>query len=277
MNAHLVADVGNSRIKWGLCALLGRPEVVCTVSLGDDAAEWDAQLAKWAKVFGLDARGGSLAWAVAGVHPERCGRLRDWVVSRRDRAVMIDRYEMLPLTVGVDEPGRVGLDRLLNAVAARNELPPGAPAVLVDAGSAVTVDWLDEEHVFRGGAIFPGVRLMAKALHDRTALLPEVQVGPAPPPLPGRSTVPAIQAGVFGAVIGGVERIARRLASASREPHVFLTGGDAEWIVQALVGGPAPRIMPANDPPPWMAEFTRRLWPEQTLQGVLLSAAALPP
>ena len=270
MNVDLVADVGNSRIKWGVCARgESGPAVIERASLGDDPAEWRRQLSGWTAQFPLGKRGEPLAWAVAGVHPERCGRLRDWILAGGGRAVMIDRYDRLPLQVGVDEPERVGLDRLLNAVAAKKRLPPGLPAILIDAGSAVTVDWLDEEHVFRGGAIFPGFRLMAKALHDYTALLPEVAVGPPAPALPGRSTVPAMQAGVFWAVVGGIDVIARRLRQAGAHvPHAFLTGGDAEWIVDAL---------DANDPLPWLDGFARTLWPAQTLTGVLLSAEALAP
>lgn len=262
MNVNLVADVGNSRIKWGVCARgEGGPTVVRRASLADDPAAWDAQVARW-------NLGGPLTWAVAGVHPERCGRLREWIVARGGRAVMIDRYDQLPLHVGVDEPSRVGLDRLLNAVAAQGKLAPGKPAILMDMGSAVTVDWLDEEHAFRGGAIFPGFRLMARALHEYTAQLPEITVDPPAPPLPGRSTVPAMRAGVFWAVLGGTEAIARRLRPSSPQaPHVFLTGGDAEWVVAALEG---------NDPLPWLEGFAKTVWPEQTLVGALLSAEALP-
>jgi type III pantothenate kinase len=269
MNVNLVADVGNSRIKWGVCALMeGEPTIIRRARLGDDPAEWQRRLDRWADEFPLWKMGGSLSWAVAGVHPERCGRLRDWIVSGGHQAVVLDRHDRLPIQVGVDEPEHVGLDRLLNAVAAKKELSPRQPAILVDAGSAVTVDWLDEEHIFRGGAIFPGVRLMAKALHDYTALLPEITVGPPAPALPGKSTVPAMQAGVFWAVLGGIETIARRLRQAgSRVPVVFLTGGDAEWIVEAL---------DEEDKLPWMDGFAKTLWPEQTLQGVLLSAEALP-
>jgi hypothetical protein len=77
-----------------------------------------------------------------------------------------------------------------------------------------------------------------------------------------------MQAGIFWAVLGGIETIARRLGrSAAVPPHVFLTGGDAEWIVEAL---------DVNENPPWMAGFEMTLWPEQTLEGVRLGAEALP-
>jgi type III pantothenate kinase len=272
MAVNLVADVGNSRIKWGVCASDGgRPAVIRRAWLEDSPADWEGQLARWKQDFPFLKTAGTLMWAVAGVQPQRCERLCEWIVSHGHRVMCIHRHDGLPVQVDVDAPERVGLDRLLNAVAARTQLPPGQPAVLVDAGSAVTVDWLDEKHVFCGGAIFPGNRMMARALHKYTALLPEVRIGPPgpmlPPALPGRSTEPAMQAGVFWAVLGGIEAIARGMArAATRVPHVFLTGGDMEWMVPALDG---------NDRPPWLDGFTRTLWPEQTLVGVLLSAEVL--
>jgi type III pantothenate kinase len=269
VNANLVADVGNTRIKWGFCAQVnGKLAVIRRATLADEPGAWEEQKARWNEEYHLWKIGGAVQWAVAGVHPERCQRLREWVAARGDRVVVLDKAAQLPLKVAVEQPDRVGLDRLLNAVAAQKELLPAQPAVLIDAGSAVTVDWLDEQHVFRGGAIFPGVRLMAKALHDYTALLPEVEVGPTVPPLPGKATAEAMQAGVYWAVLGGVEAITRRLArGAAVPPHLFLTGGDAEWLVEAL---------DETDSPPWLDGFAKTLWPEQTLEGILLSAEALP-
>ncbi len=260
MNVDLVADVGNSRIKWGRC--LGGA-VAATASLpAADPTAWEERLREWGLI-------GSLSWAVGGVHPDSSNGLVRWLQRRGDAVRHLTRADPLPIQVLTEHPDRVGMDRLFNAVAAARRLSPGRPGVLVDAGSAVTVDWLDEVHAFRGGAIFPGVRLMARALHDYTALLPAVPVGPLIPPLPGRSTVPAMQAGVFWAVVGGVETIARRLGRlTAAPPHIFLTGGDAEWIEEAL---------DRDDGPPWLAGFEKTLWPEQTLQGLLLSAEALPP
>jgi type III pantothenate kinase len=269
MNVNLVADVGNTRIKWGVCALVqGKPSVIRRASLDDDPTVWFDQLAKWGEEFPLWKMAASLTWVVAGVHPERRECLVHWLQARGDTVVVLDKATQLPLKVGVDKPDQVGIDRLLNAVAAQRELFAGQPAVLVDAGSAVTVDWLDGKRVFRGGSIFPGIRLMAKALHDYTALLPEVTVAPPMPPLPGRDTVSAMQTGVYWAVLGGIETIARRLKHDSAlPPHLFLTGGDAEWLLQALDDG---------DPIPWLGDFSKTLWPEQTLEGLLLAAESLP-
>jgi type III pantothenate kinase len=174
-------------------------------------------------------------------------------------------YRELPIDVKVEAPERVGIDRLLNAVAARGR-SPGVPAVLIDIGSAVTVDWLDEAGAFRGGAIFPGSRLMARALRAHTAKLPLVRLPKELPEPPGQDTTTAMQTGIASAVAGGVFAVARQyLRRSSGRPVVYLTGGDAP------VFRPLLEELVKDDlqfPPP-------TVWPEQTLEGIRRSAEAL--
>jgi len=110
------------------------------------------------------------------------------------------------------------------------------PVVIADIGSAVTVDWLDENGVFKGGAIFPGLRLMAKALNDYTALLPVVEIWRNLPQLSGASTPEAIEAGLTWAVVGGVIALADQMTAraGSRKALRFLTGGDSALLHGAL-------------------------------------------
>jgi type III pantothenate kinase len=242
----LVVDVGNSRVKWGRCAA-GR--VADMAALPADAPEaWQEQLVRW----GLTGR---LCWAVTGVHPRHRDALADWARQRGDTAVVLDAWERLPLRVLVEHPQRVGMDRLLDAVAANSRRRPGAPAVIIDAGSAITVDWVDAAGAFAGGAILPGLRLMALALHEHTALLPLIEVPAGPPSLPGTSTPAAMAAGVYWATAGGARAVVGELAArAGIEPDVFLTGGDAAGLAPAL--GPEVRV-----------------WPAMTLEGIRLAVS----
>jgi type III pantothenate kinase len=260
MRPHVVVDVGNSRVKWGVCAADGSG-ILQVLSLADDADVWQRELRKQVAQPPLALAQGPLNWVLASVRPERSSRLAAWLRQQGQRVALLERAAQLPLAVPLTHPDYVGIDRLLNAVAAKRRLPAGRPAVLIDAGSAVTVDWLDEAHAFRGGAIFPGVRLMAKALNDYTALLPLVSIPEPVPPLPAGDTISAMQAGIFHAVAGAIERIVRRLAEqAVAAPEVFLTGGDAGLLHGALAGAGRPV-----------------LWPTQTLEGILHSAEALVP
>jgi type III pantothenate kinase len=246
MTPDVVADVGNTRVKWGRCSAAAVAEA-CSLP-PDDPAAWREQAARW----GLPGRA---RWAVAGVHPARRDRLAGWLREAGAHVEVIDDPGRLPLRVLLPRPDHVGVDRLLDAVAANSRRPAGRPAVVVDAGSAITVDWLDEEGAFRGGAILPGLRLMAEALHQYTALLPLVDVPRRPPTVPGTSTPAAVEAGIYWAAAGGAAALARAYRTfAGPEPVVFLTGGDGPALAPALGVEP---------------------WPEMTLEGLRLAAEAL--
>src|SRR5262245_52231159 len=246
----LVTDVGNTRIKWGLCGAQG---IERAAALPDDTDAWRRQLIEWR----IDK---PEAWTIAGVHPERRDRLATWLREQKHAVNVIDHYTKLRLKVDVDEPEEVGIDRLLGVLAAKQVVAAGQPAIVVDAGSAVTVNLLDEAGAFAGGAIFPGLRLMAEALHDNTAQLPLVKVTEHAPVVPARSTIPAIAAGIHWAVVGGVSALLRNLAEAlpSVEPlPVFLTGGDAAVITPDLLD---------------RDQFRYEVRPLLTLEGLRLAA-----
>jgi type III pantothenate kinase len=250
MKPDVVVDVGNSRVKWGRCAD-GAVTLVHTLP-SEDSAAWQQQFEQW-------SLGESTAWAVSGSHPGRRDALAEWLRKRSRAVLLLDSHRQLPLSVWLNHPERVGLDRLLNAVAVtRSWARRRLPAVIADAGSAVTVDWVDEQGNFRGGTISPGLRLMARALHDHTALLPLVEVTEPCPYVPGLATEQAMQAGVYYAVVGGIDTLIGLLRARSPgETHVFLTGGDARLLSPAV-------------------DRRAELWPEMTLEGIRLSAEAQP-
>lgn len=252
MIVDVVVDVGNSRIKWGRC---GTGMVTETISLApDDPEAWGRQRQLWGKAKPLN-------WLICGVHPARRAELAAWVRRQGDRVQLLEYARQLPLCVRLEHPDRAGIDRLLDAVAVNARRRAGAPAVVIDAGSAVTVDWIDSEGAFCGGAIFPGLRLMAKALHDYTALLPVVEIPATPPPLPGTTTRTAMEAGIIAAVTGGIRELTHQLATLCPvTPELYLGGGDGPLLERALKSG--------SDAP-----FT--LWPEMTLEGMRLTAETL--
>ena len=144
--------------------------------------------------------------------------------------------------------------------------------MLIDAGSAVTIDLLDNDHVFRGGLIAPGLDLMAKALNSYTALLPIVEVKIPIPSLPADRTVTAMQAGIFlclsACIRAAVSCYAHSLET--RVPCVFFTGGQAEVLIKGMGLYGSGEGMPPTEFWGW------KWWPEQTLAGILYAAEALP-
>jgi type III pantothenate kinase len=118
------------------------------------------------------------------------------IAERRDRPFLIAGAGTVPLAIRVDRPSDVGADRLVNALAAGRL--HGTPAVVVDFGTATTLDCVAADGAYVGGAIAPGLELGLEALAARTAKLPRIELR-APDRAIGRDTVSAMQAGtVFG-------------------------------------------------------------------------------
>jgi type III pantothenate kinase len=143
----------------------------------------------------------------------------------------------LPITVGLEHPERVGIDRLAAAVAVNRLRPSDRPAIVVDTGTAITVDFVSVDGVFRGGAIMPGIDMSARALHEFTDLLPLVPLNElsATPPALGISTVTAIRSGLYWGALGAIRVLIEQLsAGQSPPPALFLTGGAAAHFVAEL-------------------------------------------
>jgi type III pantothenate kinase len=152
------------------------------------------------------------------------------VAGRRDRPLIVASAGTVPIAVRVERPDEVGADRLVNALAAARL--HGTPAIVVDLGTATTLDCVAADGAYVGGAIAPGLELGLDALAARTAKLPRIELR-LPDRVVARDTVSAMQAGaVFGhvgLVTGLLSRARRELAEAAGiEPadvHAILTGG----------------------------------------------------
>jgi type III pantothenate kinase len=181
-----------------------------------------------------------LTWHLASVNRPSSARLIDWLRERRptERVVLLGADD-LPLVVKLDRPDMVGVDRLLDALAANVLRTPRQPAVVVDVGSAVTVDLVSPQGAFLGGAILPGIGTSARAMHEFTDLLPLLDMTEltAPPPALGTSTVSAMRSGLFWGAVGAVRQLTEQLTG-GRGAQVFLTGG-AGPAVAVLMGAAA--------------------------------------
>lgn len=130
----------------------------------------------------------------------------------------------LGLAVLVPNPAEVGEDRLVNAVAAQARYP--GEKIIVDFGTATTFDVVDAEGSYIGGVIAPGVNLSLEALYMAAARLPRIGIA-KPEQVIGRSTVPAMQSGIFWGYVGMVEGLVARIRAeyGAKEPTVIGTGG----------------------------------------------------
>jgi type III pantothenate kinase len=195
-------------------------------------------------------------WRVASVQREGQRQLSEWALLNRPRDdFKILTYRDLPLEVRVEFPDRVGLDRLAAAVAA-NAIREGKPAIVVDAGTAITVDLISADGAFEGGVILPGFRLTAEALAAGTNQLPLATFTgqDQPPPVVGKHTEGAIRSGLFWGAVGAVREVIERMsAGLAAQPHVCVTGGDLRHL--------APLVSPHS-----------QFIPNMVLRGIAIAA-----
>jgi len=238
----VVADVGNTRIKLAVVGtgLAGRlPAVTHRQDLLSREFR-SLHLRQW-----LDrAAAGSTIVLVASVHDAAATGLEAAIAEvaatghRPIRQRRVTR-EHLPIEVEVDEPARVGIDRLAAAAAAASAKDPGRAAIVIDCGTATTVDLVSADGRFLGGAILPGPGLLARALAEGTSRLPAVADldGGALPPMPGTNTQQAIAAGIGFGMRGAVVRlVAEATAALGGDPHLMLTGGSRGIVRDAVAG-----------------------------------------
>jgi type III pantothenate kinase len=217
---RLLIDVGNGRTKFGLATtetILERREHA-TRELSPDAVREVTQ--GW-KFDGA---------VICSVVPKAVPAFREVYGPQ-----LIELRHDTNMGIGIryPKPESIGPDRLANAVALAHM--HGAPGIVIDFGTAVTFDILSADKSYIGGVIAPGLRLMTDYLHERTALLPRVDLR-EPTSAIGQSTEQAILAGAAIGYRGMVKGILEALKKELGDEHarIVATGGDAEWIISGM-------------------------------------------
>lgn len=167
---------------------------------------------------------------ISSVVPTATQSLREMVRAYFHFApVVVEPGVKTGVPVLTDNPKEVGADRIVNALAAFSKY--GGPAIVVDFGTATTFDAISDGGEYLGGAIAPGIQISARALYERTARLPRIELA-APRTVVGKSTVESLQSGIvfgYSAMVDGmVERMAKELGT----PTVIATGGLASMVIE---------------------------------------------
>jgi type III pantothenate kinase len=141
---------------------------------------------------------------------------------------LIGKDIFLPMPIWVDEPDKIGTDRIIAAAAAYDVVEDAV--AIADFGTAVTIDLVDQNGVFQGGVIFPGFEISSKALNENTAQLPKIKIAIPKAPY-GKNTTEAINCGLYYSAVATLQEVIRRYAEQiGRWPHTVLTGSAAEMI-----------------------------------------------
>jgi type III pantothenate kinase len=231
----IAIDVGNTSLR---CGAFAAPSAL-PVPLPDDTLQLAARELDFNR---LDAwlPTGVCHCYVASVFRAADKHLCEWLRENRcEMRVTLLRPKDFPIEVDVKISDLVGSDRLAAATAAQALRNLGQPVIVVDSGTAITVDAVDRDGRFVGGAIAPGWRMSAEALHRVTDLLPLVKPieDTLPPPAIGDDTDAAIRSGLFWGSIGMVRELIGRLQTElAADCDVLITGGGAQMLSEHLGG-----------------------------------------
>ncbi len=226
---QLAIDIGNTTIR---SAVIGGSAVE-TLDVVETRLAEDVLCGKMKKVMQHAAAKHSIERVViCSVVPHALKVVKEAGKARGLSIGVIGKDILVPISNKYDDPSQVGQDRLVCAYAAKKLY--GAPAVVVDLGTAITFDVVSAKGEYLGGVIAPGIRLSVETLFRQTALLPKVKVA-KPKRVIGKSTEESILSGIFygyGEMIKGLVDLLSKQIHAT--PSIVVTGGYAELMKQYI-------------------------------------------
>jgi len=224
----IAVDIGNSSIK---------------ISAGSKETLVRVKIDVMDELNSIAAPSDSNHWVIVSVAPDKTKKLTTWLAANRpnEKATVISN-DQVPIKSSVKNHAAVGTDRLVAAYAVNqirdnqereSEEQEPQSAVIVDMGTAVTIDYLNKQGTFCGGLIFPGMSTNLRSLATDTANLPDLANTKTEPVTYdiriGDDTQSAIRYGVTQSQAWGILTITQKMAE-QNDANVFVTGGDAELI-----------------------------------------------
>jgi len=231
----LAIDAGNTNIVFAVFDNKGKicGEWRSSTHMNRTADEYGVWLERLFELAGL-SRSSIDGAIIASVVPNVVFTLKSLCQKYFDCNPMIvgDDGFKLGIEVLIDHPDEVGADRVVNAVSAFDKY--GGPLIVVDFGTATTFDVIDEFGNYCGGAIAPGINLSLEALHMASAKLPRIAVA-RPSRVIGKSTVQAMQSGVFWGYIGLIEGMINQIQDElNSKVEAIATGGLADLFIDPI-------------------------------------------
>ena len=219
----LEVDIGNSRIKWRLRS----ENTVILSSVNDNTHDPDS-------IFDLKGIQPSAIW-LSTVVPSLQQKISQWCYRRfgiQPQCALVTR-ERAGVNNGYNIPSQLGMDRWL-AILAAFQLVKGA-CVVIDCGTACTIDIVTENGQHRGGYIVPGLKMMSDALYRTTeGVKKPLTAHHTILTVPGKSTDEAVTAGLSAMIIGLIEYTLKEISLNNSNISILLTGSDGEQFQQIL-------------------------------------------
>ncbi len=256
LTQHVITvDVGNTSIDFGWCeAAAPYPSVVSTCCIrsaeelshpdkvSDESGDLERnapfdrpRLQRWLTEMTASVNTPTPCY-IGSVFSQASDRLAWWLTENYPNLTVRQiRSEDFPIKSSVEDVASVGADRLAAAVAANVLRKPHQGAVVIDSGTAVTVDGVDANGQFLGGAIAPGWHMSAESLHRVADQLPLIEPVDTAPPSIGKNTEQAIRSGLYWGAVGTVRELVVQLRRhMDCECQVFVAGRGAEMLASHL-------------------------------------------
>ncbi len=227
----IAIDIGNTNIHIGLF-LDGEEKSIESIAGKSQARLAQCLKSAWEQIPVLESskeskRDGVVV--VSSVKPAWTKIVRQIAANSLGENILVIGEDIpLPMTCWLDEPDKVGTDRVVSAAAAYAVAQDAV--VVADFGTAVTIDLVDANGIFKGGVICPGFEISAKALKENTAQLPNIKVTRPKAPY-GKNTTDAINCGLYYSILGAMQEVIRRYAEEiGKWPQTVITGAGAKVI-----------------------------------------------
>ncbi len=216
----LVVDIGNTRIK---CAVYELDRLIEYFVFVEDVAENNFKniLLSYPKINDL---------IVSSVAKNLNFDLKS--LANSIKIHFVSNLDIFPFQNNYATPKTLGIDRMILATGA-TLLFPNQNRLIIDAGTCITYDFVDENNNYWGGAISPGFRLRYESLHQFTAKLPLLSFE-EPDSLIGNSTNQSIHSGVVNGIIAEIDGFIDRYKQENKNFTIILTGGDTVFLAKRL-------------------------------------------
>lgn len=219
---QLVIDYGNTCVKLAVFASSGDILYQCK---WDEPTQHDYQALL--QTYRIDA-------AIVCSVVEVSAPLLQFLKQQIAYVLVLDHQTPLPIINAYKTPNTLGYDRLAAAVGA-NAMHPNTPLLVIDAGTAITYDFVSPNNEFVGGNIAPGAAMRFNALHHFTQKLPQLSLSAdVPQQTLGFNTQTAIQLGVVNGIVYEIEGYIKELREKYPQLLIFLTGGDAFFFERRI-------------------------------------------
>jgi type III pantothenate kinase len=153
-------------------------------------------------------------------------------LKEKFKTVVLNAQTAMPFNNAYTTPETLGVDRMGLAAAAVSQYPE-KPVLVIDAGSCITYDYINENGTYLGGAISPGVAMRYKSLYEYTAKLPKLDPSEESQVV-GDSTVASMHSGVIFGIVGEIDARIDRYRQKKKDLTVVLTGGDVNFLANKL-------------------------------------------